>query len=557
MRHTFGLSPLPPLVARRVATMYGHHRTPWFEGILQDIAKRLRPALGDHFTPLFLTTTALGAREAVISNLIRHSDRVLATPGDFSNLARAWGAFATDVTASAAPPKLQFPPDAVFIEHVLPSGTLLDVCGIVDCGRIAPKAPVVLDASISFGADVADVAGIDVDAVLIAPERALMSIPGVTIVAVTERFLETLSALRPTLTEKPFLFDLLKHHRAWSKQTTPFSPNISACVALQAALDEIDGMGGLLRLPEHHRVRAETVRASLARLGTVAAAGAAQTTAWTTVELASDRDPGALASRLRENSIDARAATSGTYTLQIAHAGYMPQTAVDTLHSIVASIAEPELLSAVAPSQEETPSIEALFTIAPLEFVEQSNKLASRASADPRVRAAIARNARQVFRENHVVHADALRHRRIGFVGAGRIVRVAADLCRARGAQNVTVYSPSLADAISNDPQRLDDGDPLAPWRERRIDVGPTIEELFERATPWCCSQWCTTTRRFGSFESRSDTRTRGSCQRHYSNARSALAARSDRQRRCARRARGPSGADARGRARVASILLG
>ena len=222
MNHTFGLSTLPPGVARRVTTTYGHHRTPWFEGILQDIAVRLRPALGNRFTPLFLTTTALGAREAVVSNLIRPSDRVLATPGSFVDLAGAWGARTTPLTTGTAPHSLDVPPDAVFIEHVPASGALLDAPGIIQSVRtIAPGAPVVLDASISFGADVADLAGLDADAVLIAPERALMGIPGVMIVAVTERFLEVLRAVRPSLLEKPFLFDLLKHHRAWSKHTTP------------------------------------------------------------------------------------------------------------------------------------------------------------------------------------------------------------------------------------------------------------------------------------------------------------------------------------------------
>ena len=248
-------------------------------------------------------------------------------------------------------------------------------------------------------------------------------------------------------------------------------------MALQAALDEIDGIGGLLGLAAHHRLRAATVRRSLACLGATSGPDT-HTHAWTTVALAGGRDPVALSSRLRRDNIDARAVDSSS--VQIAHAGYMPESALARLHSVVTSCAEPELPSHIVVSQEGTTPIEAPFTIASTEFVEQSNTLASRASTNPQVAAIIARNARQVFRENHVVHPDALRYRRIGFVGAGRIVRIAVDLCRARGVPHLTVYLPSLAEAISSESQTLNERHPLTSWRQLGVDVASTVEELFE-----------------------------------------------------------------------------
>jgi aspartate aminotransferase-like enzyme/phosphoglycerate dehydrogenase-like enzyme len=462
--HTFGLSFLPPRVAQRVATTYGHHRTPWFEAILQDIAERLRPALGDRYTPLFLTCTGLGGREAIVSNLIRPLDRVLATPGTFAALARTWGANVETVRLKPDTNAIGFAPDAVLIEHVSASGALADVRGIVDAvRRTAPKAPIALDASISFGTDFIDVVGTGVDAVLIVPERGLMSIPGLTIVAVSDPFLETMTALRPTLTERPFLFDLLKHHRAWSKHTTPFSPNISAAVALQAALDEIDEMGGLSMLPERHRVRAEAIRESLATIGTIAGTPDSHTNAWTSVEAGADGDASAAAARLRECGFDVMPVERG---FRVAHAGYMR----DALERFRGLPIQPDLQSPI-----ETP-----FTIDPAEFEEQSNTLSRRASTDPRVHEKIARSARRVFRDRHIVHADALRHRRVGFVGAGRIVTVAAELCRARGVEHLTVYSPSLAAAVSQG-QRAPEGLRLVDaWRDRGVEVAPTLEELFE-----------------------------------------------------------------------------
>ena len=124
----------------------------------------------------------------------------------------------------------------------------------------------------------------------------------------------------------------------------------------------------------------------------------------------------------------------------------------EAIHQLKRTLVD-SLGCALGAFDSEPASIEAPFTIDPAEFVEQSIKLATRSTADARLRAAIERDARRVFRDTHIVHADALRNRRIGFVGAGRIVSVAADLCRLRGVQNLTVYSPSLADSAANDPQ--------------------------------------------------------------------------------------------------------
>src|SRR3954470_10592726 len=112
-----GLSALPPSVARTVAHVYGHHRTPWFEGILARISERLRSTLGGRYTPLFLTCTAVGGREALISNLIRLNDRVQSKNGYFARLSQLWGA---DVEAIGERPGAT---DVLLIEHVAPDGT--------------------------------------------------------------------------------------------------------------------------------------------------------------------------------------------------------------------------------------------------------------------------------------------------------------------------------------------------------------------------------------------------------------------------------------------------
>ena len=424
-----------------MATIYGHHRTPWFEGILQDIAFRLRPLLPDSYTPLFLTCTGLGAREAAIANLVRPGDFVLATEGDFTRLAQAWGA---DVETLPSSPKAQRSPGTVLIEHVSASCAMHDISTIVEQVRaVAPDAAVVLDASISFGVDFVDVAQSGADAVIIVPEHGLMGIPGVSVFAVTDRFMKIVEERRQGLAEKPFLFDLLRYQKTWKKHTTPYSPNISACVAMQAALDYIDAEGGLESLPERHRQRAERVRQRAIEQGCqlLSVEGAA-TNAFTPLALADGVDVEQALRDFAEAGIEARQV--GPSSLLLAHVGYDP--------------ARP-----TTPTPLEPP-----FTIAPAEFIEQVGRLVSRSTLAEPLRERILKSAARVFQDQHQVHKDAIRHRTVGFVGAGRIVNRAVDLCRAVGIESLKAYSPSLAQGAGT-----------RTWTDRGVEVCRSLEELF------------------------------------------------------------------------------
>ena len=441
---SFGLSALSPHVARAVTTTYGHHRTPWFEHVLCDIAARLEPALGDRYTPLFLTCTGLGGREAAVANLIRPGDRVQATEGDFSRLARAFGADVHPLTGTwLEGPAL----DAVFVEHVSSSGQVHDIRAVVtEARRLAPRAPVVLDASISFGVDFTDLRATGVDAVLIVPERGLMGIPGVTVFAVTEAFIETVTRRRSGLADQPFLFDLLRYHRAWAKRTTPYSPNISACVALQAALEHIDANGGLQELPRRHRLRAEAIRAQAVERGfRLLDVAPTSSNAFTSLVLPETIDVSGALRQFTQAGIEAR--RLGPSSVQLAHVGWTAETV------------------------EEDLEVEPPFTIRSSEFIEQAGRLAVRASEDQRLRSKLLDSARRVFRDRHTVHDDALRHRVVGFVGSGRIVRSLVELCRKRGMDKLMAYSPSLSA-----------GKGVHEWRERGVEVARTLDELFTTA---------------------------------------------------------------------------
>jgi aspartate aminotransferase-like enzyme/phosphoglycerate dehydrogenase-like enzyme len=491
----FGLSALPPRVASAVAHTYGHHRTPWFEDLLVRTSDRLRSALGERYTPLFLTCTGLGGYEAIVANLVRSDDCVHASDGPFADLARHWGAAVGSIGSDA---RSLARPHAVFVAHVSRDGGVVDVNSIAASVRSQSNdCPIVVDATVSFGADFVDARAWDVDALLIVPERALMGIPGMTIVAVSDGFMETVARRRVGLCEAPFLYDLLRYHRSWTAHTTPFSPNISAAIALDAALNEIESDGGLSKLPERHASRAKRIRDRLRQIGVEPADGAV-TNAFTTCALPARVDRIAIAGALRVAGFSAhhdettqvrpkpgavgrlKAAPTHDAPLQIGHSGYMTDEAVNLLLRTLERALSGETASdASAAAQASAPEpSEPPFSIHVTEFRDQARRAVERATSDASVRAKVYASARRIFQKRHRVDETALRHRVVGFLGAGRIVRCAVDQCRQRGIENLVVYSPSLASADPTPAGQLE----VAKWHARGVAIASSLEGLFEQA---------------------------------------------------------------------------
>ena len=283
------LSLLPRVVAETIEHSYGHHRTPWFEGILERIGLSLAPALGAR-VPLMLTSTTPGRQGGA---WLRTAWR----PGGASG--RPPGARSFRWWRHGAAFAIEWPGATAFEAD---GGEDRRSCCSITCTRQArfwmssaasrasgeppPKALIVVDATVSFGADIASFDGLAIDAVLLAPEGALMGIPGLTIVAAGARLLEHVRRCRKDLQIRPFYFDLLRYEKTWAKRTTPFSPDISASIALCKALELIEANGGLRGHVERHAARAVSVRRALTGCGLIPVLPEGQATnAFTIVDL--------------------------------------------------------------------------------------------------------------------------------------------------------------------------------------------------------------------------------------------------------------------------------
>jgi aspartate aminotransferase-like enzyme/phosphoglycerate dehydrogenase-like enzyme len=506
------LSLLPRVVADTIEHSYGHHRTPWFEGILERIGVSLAGALGAR-VPLILTATTGGAREAVVANCVAPGGRVWTSPGSaFVPLVETWGGNPIEWSD-----RTRFEehggdgPPLVLLDHVHTSGAVLNLERAVESiQRASSEALIVLDASVSFGADVATFEMLGIDAVLLAPEGALMGIPGLTIVAAGTTLLDHVRRCRKNLQARPFYFDLLRYEKSWAKRTTPFSPDISASIALAKALELIEANGGLRGQVEQHAARAASVRRALTACGLIPVLPEAEATnAFTIVDPARGVDDRALdAASSAGAHVQSCHDAAHPHRIRIDHTGYLPEgtlaraierlgagrsgspAAADGNAAGLPSVADLRFANAV-PADIPPANRLPIFDIPAEDFAAQAAVHAARLRAGAAFERRIGEAARATFRHPHRFNERTLTSRTIGFIGAGNITRNAVEKCRQLGIRRLMVYSPSLAQGARAD---AEDHKGTDYWKSRDVVVAATAAEIFREAhtivlLPWFYDQ--------------------------------------------------------------------
>jgi aspartate aminotransferase-like enzyme/phosphoglycerate dehydrogenase-like enzyme len=509
------VSLVPQVVASTIEGSYGHHRTPWFESILDHIGASLAPRLPSAFTPLMLTSTVPGAREAIIANCVAPGVLVWVTgpTGAFAPLLAAWGAnwrdIAEDSAGQVAPSRHE--PTLALVEHVDGSGRLLPLQTIVRSIRErADNAVIVVDASVSFGADVAAFTTVDIDGIILVPEGALMGIPGLSIVAAGRRLLELVRWCRPRQRVRPYYFDLLKYEKAWAKRTTPYSPDISACVALSKALELIDASGGLEHHVAQHAVRATAVRQNLRGVG-ACVSDDTLTNAYTVCVLPDGVSARDVVYAAGERGVQVAPVHGDGSRLRIDHTGYLPAGTLEACCARIAAatrlgddgdvrlsdrvipeITSVDMIRPNIPPDRDLP----VFEIPASEFVEQAVLHARRSGGNSSLEAYIRSAAEATFRAPHRHDSALLANRTIGFIGAGNIVRETVERCQRVGVRHILVYSPSLAAQLRTGerPNRAAGHKLLEYWVTRGVEVVGSSEEVFLRAhsivlLPWFYDQ--------------------------------------------------------------------
>jgi aspartate aminotransferase-like enzyme len=237
---TPGPTPVPPEVLAAMAEPVVHHRSPEFRPVLERTLARLREVFRTEREVLMFTASGTGAMESAVANLVDPGDRVLVvSAGNFGErwieLARAYGA-EVDVLAYEWG-EVPDPADlagrtakVAFLTHSETStGVVADLAPLAAAAK-ANGSLVAVDAISSLGAVPLETDAWGLDVVVSGSQKALMTPPGVSFVAVSD------DAWAAHASAPRYYFDWERTRAAQAKLDAAFTPAVSVIAALDVAL---------------------------------------------------------------------------------------------------------------------------------------------------------------------------------------------------------------------------------------------------------------------------------------------------------------------------------
>ncbi len=276
---TPGPTPLSPEVQLAMARPIVHHRTDEFRKIFRDAAARLQSFLKTKHDVLLLAASGSGAMEAAVVNTMSPGDTMLAlVAGSFGErwaaIGKAHGMNVVTIDAewgeAVAPAAVKAALDAnpsirgVFVQlNESSTGAKHDIEGIGAVVKGRPDTLLVVDAISGAGAMALDTDAWGVDIAVVGSQKSLALPPGLVFLAVSPDAWKRIDQS----TSPRFYFDLRREFKVQPTGESSFTPAISIIVALGAALDNVDKLGGVDALVENAATLAAMMRAAAAALG--------------------------------------------------------------------------------------------------------------------------------------------------------------------------------------------------------------------------------------------------------------------------------------------------
>ena len=242
---TPGPTPVPPQVLAALAEPVLHHRGADFKPVYERCLARLREICRTSSDVLLYTSSGTGAMESVAANLCADGTRaVVVSAGAFGErweqlaalygatvepLRYEWGEFPQPDELAARLHELGGA-DVVFLTHSETStGVVCDLQSLAAAAKDA-GALVAVDAISSLGAVPLETDAWRLDAVVSGSQKALMTPPGLGLVAVSP---DALARAKPS---RSFYFDWQRTQKAQAQLDASFTPATSLIVALDVAL---------------------------------------------------------------------------------------------------------------------------------------------------------------------------------------------------------------------------------------------------------------------------------------------------------------------------------
>jgi len=271
---TPGPTPVPPAVLAAVGAPVLHHRSSDFLPVYERVLGRLRAVCRTENDVLLFGASGTGAFESAVANLVSPGERhLVVSAGSFGErwvamtsafgaevdvLRYAWGETpdADDLRARLGESEAK----AVWLVHSETStGVVADVRALAAAAKDAGSI-VVVDAVSSLGAVPCETDAWGLDVVVSGSQKALMSPPGLGLVAVSAgAFAATGSAPR-------FYFDWERTREAQEKLDAPFTLPVSLVAGLDVALELLLDEGLETAFDRHVRL-GRAARAGVKALG--------------------------------------------------------------------------------------------------------------------------------------------------------------------------------------------------------------------------------------------------------------------------------------------------
>jgi aspartate aminotransferase-like enzyme len=337
---TPGPTPLHPVVQEALARPILHHRTDEFRAVMKECRAGLQRFLKTAGDVLVLACSGSGGMEAALANVLSPGDAMLAlVAGNFGErwaaIGRAYGMdvrvleapWGEAVSAESVAQALDRDPGirAVFVQLSESStGAAHDVEAIARVTR-GRDALLVVDAISGAGAMRLDTDAWGVDVAVVGSQKALALPPGLAFLALSARSWDRVESAKTPR----FYFDLRRERKAQAAGESAFTPAISLVVALKAALDFVEGLGGVDALVRNAGILAEATRAAAAALRVPLVAPRHHGDALTALYAPEGLDSGALVKALKAEFGSTVAGGQGALKgkiLRIAHLGYYDAT---------------------------------------------------------------------------------------------------------------------------------------------------------------------------------------------------------------------------------------
>jgi aspartate aminotransferase-like enzyme len=271
---TPGPTPVPPEVLAAVGAPVIHHRSPEFLPVYERVLTRLREVCRTDGDVLLFGASGTGAFESAVANLVSPGERhLVVSAGSFGErwvamttafgadvdvLRYAWGETPDpdDLRARLAEQEAK----AVwFVQSETSTGVVADVPALAAAAKEA-GALVVVDAVSSLGAVPCETDAWGLDVVVSGSQKALMSPPGLGLVAVSE------GALAATGSSPRFYFDWERTRKAQQTLDAPVTLPVSLVAGLDVALDLLLQEGLDAAFDRHTRL-GRAARAGVKALG--------------------------------------------------------------------------------------------------------------------------------------------------------------------------------------------------------------------------------------------------------------------------------------------------